>query len=84
MNAKWQRWDSTYFKAGTTLTAAVPYMSYEPRKIHIDHVFDSIYKGRQLIICRVYGKHNQWWHEFMCTNSELAQYVDKAKDFVKQ
>lgn len=55
-------------------------MSYECRTIHIDHCLPSIYEGRQLIVYRVYGKTKQWWHEFMCTNGEMAQYVDKAKN----
>lgn len=80
---KWDAADNASFKGGESFVACVPYMSYEPRRIHIDHVLPSIYEGRQLIIYRLYGKHKQYWHEFMCTNNDMWWYIDKVNDYKK-
>lgn len=50
------------------------------RKVHIDHVFPSIYQGRKLIIYRYYGKHRRWWHECLCTEEEMELYIKLAKE----
>lgn len=54
-------------------------MNSDSRTIHIDHVFHSYYAERWLIIYRVYGKRRQWWHEFMCTDTEMDFYIETAK-----
>lgn len=74
-STRYDAWQKTYFKAGKSFTACVPFMSGLPRKIHIRHVFPSIYADRQLIVYAVYGKTKQWWHEFMCTNVDMCGYV---------
>lgn len=81
---KWADADKSTFKAGQSFIASTPFMSHEPRRIHIDHVLPSIYEGRRLIIYRIYGKTKQWWHEFMCTNNDMWWYIDKAKERKKE
>lgn len=77
LSTKYERYKKTYFEAGTSFKAIVPF-SLDPMKVHIDHVFPSVYEGRQLIVYRVYGKHKQWWHEFMCTNVDMCYYIDEG------
>lgn len=61
------------FKSGMSFKAIIPF-SFKPMKVHIDHVLPSIYEGEKLIIYRVFGTHKRWWHQFMCTDSEMSLY----------
>jgi len=65
-------------KPGDKVKAGVPFMSHEPRTIHIKYVLDSIYEDRKLIVYAVYGKQKQWWHEIMCTDTEMCYYLERA------
>lgn|GEM_PF-7133970 len=60
---------------GETYKAQVSY-GREPMKIHICHVLPSHYTDVTLIIYKVYGKHKQWWHEFMCTENDMDWYIE--------
>ena len=62
------------FKAGQSFRAYIPFSAPNTSKVYIDHVLPSIHKGKCLIVYRVYGKHKQWWHEFMCTNTQMGFY----------
>jgi hypothetical protein len=64
------------FEKGQSFKAIIPF-SIVPMKVHIDHVLPSIYEDRQLIVYRVYGKHKQYWHEFMCTDQDMNYYIEK-------
>lgn len=65
------------FKPGQKFKAIVPFGAPKSFKVHIDHVIPSYYSDVTLIIYRVYGKHKQWWHEFMCTAEDMQYYIDK-------
>ncbi len=65
------------YKAGQTFRAIVPFSQPRDIKVHIDHVIQSVYEDQKLIIYRVFGKHKQWWHEFMCTEEEMKWYIEK-------
>lgn len=67
-------------KVGDRFHASIPFASNEPMKIHIRHIMPSIYQDRKLIIYMVYGKHKQWWHEFMCSDWDMMLYITNAKD----
>ena len=69
----------TEFKAGMSFRAKVPFSQPNTIKVHIDHVLPSIYEDRKLIIYRVFGKHKQWWHEFMCTDEYMQWYKERAE-----
>ena len=28
---------------------------------------------------KYFGKHKQWWHEFMCIDTEMEWYIHKGK-----
>jgi len=67
------------FKAGQKFKAQIPFGA-KPMKIHICYVLPSkAYKDETLIIYKVYGKHKQYWHEFMCTKELMKTYIDIAK-----
>lgn len=67
------------FKAGQKYKAKIPF-GIKPMKIHICYVLPSkVYKDETLIIYKVYGKHKQYWHEFMCTKDKMEHYIDMAK-----
>lgn len=70
-------------KPGDKVVASTPYMSNEPRKIHIRYVLDSIYADRKLYVYAIYGKTKQWWHEFMCDDFEMKSMIDRAKNWKK-
>ena len=63
-------------KAGDSFKAMIPFGAPKPYKVHIDHILPSVYDNRKLIIYRVYGKHKQWWHEFMCTEDDMNHYIN--------
>lgn len=65
-------------EAGKTYRALVGIYTY---KVHIDRIFNSIYKGKRLIIYRYYGKHKQWWHEELCDEYEMKTMIEKAKNY---
>lgn len=48
-------------------------------KLHIMYILDSYYLDKKLIVYRVYGKHKQWWHEFMCDDLDLKINIDKGE-----
>ena len=63
-------------KAGNSFRARVPF-GIDPIKVHITHVIPSTcYRDRTLIIYKLYGKHKQWWHEFLCTEKDMKHYID--------
>jgi hypothetical protein len=69
------------YKVGDTFKAKIPFGG-EPMKIHICYVLPSaVYRDRTLIVYKVYGKHRQWWHEFMCTEGMMEHYIDMAKRY---
>jgi hypothetical protein len=71
---------STEIIEGNSFQARVPFAWPESMKVHIEYVLPSkAYAGETLIIYKVYGKHHQWWHEFMCTKKEMEFYIDLAK-----
>lgn len=70
---------SNKFKAGMSFSARVPFSQPNTAKVHIDHVLPSYYSDVTLIIYRVFGKHKQWWHEFMCTKEEMELYIELTK-----
>ena len=67
------------FKPGQTLKAVIPFAAPKKYKVHIMYVLDSVYADQKLIIYKVWGRHKQWWHEFMCSDSDMKYYVNKAK-----
>lgn len=68
------------FKAGQTFQASIPFgIGSNPRKVHICYVLDSVYENNKLIIYKFYGKHKQWWHEIMCTESDMKHYIKMAE-----
>ncbi len=69
----------TELKEGMSFRAVVPFSQPNTIKVHIDHILPSIYEGRKLIVYRVFGKHKQWWHEFMCTNEDMQWYKERAE-----
>jgi hypothetical protein len=69
----------TELKAGMSFSAVVPFSQPKTIKVHIDHILPSISKGRKLIVYRVFGKHKQWWHEFMCTDEDMQWYKERAE-----
>lgn len=69
------------FKEGQKIKAKIPFGS-NPMKVHICYVLPSTaYRDITLIIYKVYGKHKQWWHEFMCTAQDMKHYVEMAKRY---
>jgi hypothetical protein len=67
------------FQPGQTYRAHIPFSNL-PMKIHIMYVLPSFYKDSKLIVYRVFGKHKQWWHEFMEIDDMLEFYINKAKN----
>ena len=66
---------SLEFKRGQTFRLIIPFSQPNECKIHICHVVDSCYDGGKLVIFRTYGKHKQWWHEFMLDDYALESYI---------
>jgi hypothetical protein len=73
LNTRYEEWKKTRFEAGQKFRANIPFG--EDYLVHINHVLPSLYENRQLIIYSVYGRHKQWWHEFMCTNVDMCSYI---------
>ena len=69
----------TELKVGMSFRAVIPFSQPNTIKVHIDHILPSIYEGRKLIVYRVFGKHKQWWHEFMCTHEDMKWYKEGAE-----
>lgn len=67
------------YKPGMKFRAKVPFSQPGTALVHVDHVLPSYYEGRKLIIYRVYGKHKQWWHEFMCDDEYMDMYRRHAE-----
>lgn len=71
----------TKIEAGASFTATVPFGHREHLKVHIDYVLPSkCYSDVTLVVYRVFGKHKQWWHQFMCTMEEMEYYIEDAKN----
>jgi hypothetical protein len=69
------------FKVGDKFKAKVPFGD-KPMKVHICYVLPSTaYNDRTLIVYKVYGKHKQWWHELMCTETDMEHYVKMNKHY---
>lgn len=71
-----KEWD-LQVKEGDTIHAYEPFLG-TIGKLHIMYVLDSYYSDRKLIVYRVFGKHKQWWHEFMCDDLQLKINIDHA------
>ncbi len=68
-------------KEGQTFKLKIPF-GEKPMKVHICYILPSkCYSDRTLIIYRVYGKHKQWWHEFMCTLRDFEFYQEMTKKY---
>lgn len=61
------------FEANQEFRASIPFG--HDYKVHVIHVIPSIHKNRKLIIYAVYGKHKQWWHEFMCSEFDMLMAI---------
>lgn len=65
-------------KVGDTVYLQTSF-SYVPMKCHIMYILDSFYSDRKLIVYRLYGKHKQWWHEFMVNDQDFRIYREQAQ-----
>lgn len=69
-------------KEGNTFSACIPFSGYLPAKVHICYVLPSkAYSDVTLVIYKVYGKHKQWWHEFMCTQNQMESFIQFYEDY---
>lgn len=66
------------YKEGETFRADIPF-SLDTMKVHVMYVLDGFYKDEKLIVYRVYGKHKQYWHQFMCNSRQMDYYRHYAK-----
>ena len=65
---------------GNSFRARVPFGGRESMKVHICYVLPSkAYSDETLVIYKVYGKHKQWWHEFMCDKEQMEFYIELAE-----
>lgn len=71
------KWPDPKYTPGQTFNAYIPF-GQDVMKVHIEHVIPSYY-ARWNIIYRVYGKHKQWWHEFMCSDEDMDWYIERSK-----
>lgn len=67
------------YSKGQVIKACIPFSEPETSVVHIDHVLPSYYEGKSLIVYSVYGKHKQYWHEFMCYDHQMDAYVKQSK-----
>ena len=71
--------NKSVFKPGQSFRAKIPF-GFQPMKIHICYVLPSkAYSNRTLIVYKVYGKHRQWWHELICTETDMKHYIEMNK-----
>lgn len=72
-------------KEGNSFRACVPFASPSAYKVHICYVLPSkAYSDVTLVIYKVYGKHKQWWHEFMCTKKDMEFYIQLYEERKKK
>jgi hypothetical protein len=46
----------------------------KPVKVYIEHILPSVYEDERLIVYRVWLKHKRYWHEGMCTKTQMDSY----------
>ena len=64
------------YSVGETFRATIPFSRPKSRKVYIMHVLPSCYEDQKLIVYKVYGKHKQRWHEFMCYDWQMDGYIE--------
>lgn len=80
---------SEAFREGDAFSALIPFsgggpVAPKPMKVHILQIIPSrTYKDHRHIMYKVFGKHKQYWHEFICEEMQMIGYKKSAENYEK-